>query len=165
MILRSSFSSSKKSSLYIFIGGKFLNDLFYQPFIVFDRFKLREIYLSGKCMSLIISRLQQPIFTHLGSLERPWLVNDSKRMSDPKMGLWPSPDSKKCPKFYNFGHDSTLLIRNVVLMIAKMLKSRLEPKCLVACVSCRLEATKIYHIGIMKYIMIYIIIYHYKYII
>jgi hypothetical protein len=28
-------------------------------------------------------------------------------------------------------------------MMVQMLKGRLEPKCLVACVACRLEATKI----------------------
>jgi hypothetical protein len=64
-------------------------------------------------------------------------------MSDPKMGLWPSPYSILSQKFYNFGHDGTLSIRNFVLLMVQMLKSRLEPKCLVACVACRLEANKI----------------------
>jgi hypothetical protein len=64
-------------------------------------------------------------------------------MSDPKMGLWPSPDSKSSPIFYNFGHDGTVSIRNFVLMMVQMLKSRLEPKGLVACVACRLRPLKL----------------------
>jgi hypothetical protein len=39
--------------------------------------------------------------------------------------------------------DGTLSVRNFVLMMVPMLKSRFEPKCLVAYVACGLEATKI----------------------
>jgi hypothetical protein len=39
--------------------------------------------------------------------------------------------------------DGTLSIRNFVLIMVPMLKSRFEPICLVAYVACGLEATKI----------------------
>jgi hypothetical protein len=39
-----------------------------------------------------ISGFKRPIFTNLGSLERPWPIDGSQRMSDPKMRLWSAPD-------------------------------------------------------------------------
>jgi hypothetical protein len=45
-------------------------------------------------LSTHISGSKQPIFTYLGSLERPWPVDGFKRMSDPKMGLWPAQVAK-----------------------------------------------------------------------
>jgi hypothetical protein len=59
------------------------------------------------------------------------------------LGLRPALDpneSFKIPKIDDVG---VLSIRNFVLMMVSMLKSRFEPKCLVACVACGLEATKI----------------------
>jgi hypothetical protein len=38
---------------------------------------------------------KQPIFTYLGSLEKSWPIDGSKRMFDHGLGLWPAPDPKK----------------------------------------------------------------------
>jgi hypothetical protein len=43
-------------------------------------------------LSTHISGSEQPIFTHLGSLERPWPLDGSLCMSAPKMRLWSAPD-------------------------------------------------------------------------
>jgi hypothetical protein len=59
------------------------------------------------------------------------------------LGLWPAPDPKESFKIPKIDDDGTLSIRNFVLMMVPMLKSKFEPKCLVAYVACDLEATKI----------------------
>jgi hypothetical protein len=77
------------------------------------------------------------------SLERSWPGAGSKDRFSPQLGLRPAPDpneSFKIPKIDDVG---ALSIRNFVFMMVPMLKSRFEPKCLVACVACGLEATKI----------------------
>jgi hypothetical protein len=45
-------------------------------------------------LSTHISGSKQPIFTYFGSLERPWPVDGSYCMFDPKMGLWPAQVAK-----------------------------------------------------------------------
>jgi hypothetical protein len=44
---------------------------------------------------------------------------------------------------YNFGHDVTLSIINFFLKVVQLLKSRLELKCLVACVVCAIRPLKL----------------------
>jgi hypothetical protein len=59
------------------------------------------------------------------------------------LGLRPAPDPKESIKIPKIDDVGALSIRNFVLMMFLMLKSRFEPKCLVACVACGPEATKI----------------------
>jgi hypothetical protein len=61
----------------------------------------------------------------------------------PSVGTDPATDPKESFKIPKMDDDGTLSIRNFVLMMVPMLKSRFEPKFLVAYVACGLEATKI----------------------
>jgi hypothetical protein len=74
------------------------------------------------------------------SLERSWPGAGTQDRFNPQLGLWPAPEPKESFKILKLDDDGTLSIRNIVLMMVPMLKSRFEPKCLVAC---GLEATKI----------------------
>jgi hypothetical protein len=67
-------------------------------FVYRYRFKPRDVFNFG---------FQQPIFTHLCLMVRPWPIDGSSRVSDPRMGLWP--DSIESPKFYHFGHDGLIV--------------------------------------------------------
>jgi hypothetical protein len=77
--------------------------------------------------------------THLGSLERPWSVDDSYRIFGPEMGQWPALNLIESPTFFNFGHDGTLSMRNfVVIMVqieVQMIKSSLGSMILEACMA------------------------------
>jgi hypothetical protein len=45
-------------------------------------------------LSTHISGSKQPIFTYLGSLERPWPVDGSKRNRSPEIDRWPAQIAK-----------------------------------------------------------------------
>jgi hypothetical protein len=53
----------------------------------------------------------------------------------------PLPDSEESPKFSNFSHVGIITIRNFVLM-KTIIKSNFQPRCLIPCVACGLEASK-----------------------
>jgi hypothetical protein len=57
--------------------------------------------------------------------------------------LWPAPDPKESFKIPKMDDDGTLSVRNFILMMVPILKSRFESNFLVAYVACSLEATKI----------------------
>jgi hypothetical protein len=56
-------------------------------------------------LSTLISGFKPPIFTYLGSFERPLPVMVLSALLLLKWEMWPATNSKRSPKISNFGHD------------------------------------------------------------